>query len=428
MPRPLKLILLLGVALVLGFNGWRQFSRERADADVFSGTIEARESRIGSKTGGRVGRLLVREGDSVQKGQRILEFDSDELREELAASEAAGRQAREALRELQAGTRPEQISRLEAAERQARSQLRKLQNGSRPEEIAAARAAAQQAEAVLQKLQRGPRDEEVRRAKAALDAAAADRELARVSLERSRTLYSDGAIARQVLDEAERQAAVAEAAERQARQTLEELQAGTRPEDIRAAKEALNQAREQYRLVMKGARHEDVAAAQAALEQAQALLREGRAGARPEQIAQARAAMDQADARTRALRIRLQERAVYAPRAGRIQTLACEAGDMITAGQPVASLIDPADIYAKFYVPARKLSQLHAGDRVSMETDDGTQVTGVVEQIPEQGEFTPRNRQTREDRDLEVFAVKVRVDNPDGNLRAGMSLNTRVGG
>ncbi len=396
MPRPLKLILLLGVALVLGFNGWRQFSRERADADVFSGTIEARESRIGSKTGGRVGRLLVREGDSVQKGQRILEFDSDELREELAASEAAGRQAREALRELQAGTRPEQISRLEAAERQARSQLRKLQNGSRPEEIAAARAAAQQAEAVLQKLQRGPRDEEVRRAKAALDAAAADRELARVSLERSRTLYSDGAIARQVLDEAERQAAVAEAAERQARQTLEELQAGTRPEDIRAAKEALNQAREQYRLVMKGARHEDVAAAQAALEQAQALLREGRAGARPEQIAQARAAMDQADARTRAL--------------------------------TVASLIDPADIFVKFYLPARKLSKLHAGDRVSMETDDGRQVAGVVEQIPEQGEFTPRNRQTREDRDLEVFAVKVRVDNPDGNLRAGMSLNTRVGG
>ena len=54
------------------------------------------------------------------------------------------------------------------------------------------------------------------------------------------------------------------------------------------------------------------------------------------------------------------------------------------------------------------------------------EATGTVEQIPDRGEFTPRNRQTKEDRDLEVFAVKVRISNPDGQIRAGMSANMRV--
>lgn len=426
MSKLLKPLVIFAVVLALGIAGWRQYSQDRAGTNVFSGTIEARESRIGSRVGGRVARLLVREGDTVTKGQRLIEFDPGELREDLAAAEAAGRQAREALRELQAGTRPEQISRLEAAERQARSQLQKLQSGSRPEEIAAARAAVEQARAMLQKLERGPRPEEIRRALSAVDSAAADRQLAQQSLKRTQDLYREGAIALQARDEAERQASVALAREKQAREMLAELKSGTRSEDLRAAKEALNEAQQRYRLVQKGPRSEDVAGAEAGLQQAKALLAEGRSGPRPQQIAQAKAAVEQADARARSLKIRLAERAVSAPRTGRIQILSCEVGDMVTAGQPVASLIDPADIFVRFYIPASRLRLLHVGDTVRIDTDDGRQATGTVEQIPDRGEFTPRNRQTKEDRDLEVFAVKVRISNPDGQIRAGMSANMRV--
>jgi HlyD family secretion protein len=43
-----------------------------------------------------------------------------------------------------------------------------------------------------------------------------------------------------------------------------------------------------------------------------------------------------------------------------------------------------------------------------------------VRRIAAEAEFTPRNVQTREDRDRLVYAVDVDVPNPDGSLRAGM--------
>jgi hypothetical protein len=50
----------------------------------------------------------------------------------------------------------------------------------------------------------------------------------------------------------------------------------------------------------------------------------------------------------------------------------------------------------------------------------------TIEQIATQGEFTPRNIQTREDRVHEVFAVKVRIENREGILRAGMAADVMI--
>lgn len=50
----------------------------------------------------------------------------------------------------------------------------------------------------------------------------------------------------------------------------------------------------------------------------------------------------------------------------------------------------------------------------------------TIEQIATQGEFTPRNIQTREGRVREVFAVKVRIENRGGILRAGMAADVMI--
>jgi hypothetical protein len=49
-----------------------------------------------------------------------------------------------------------------------------------------------------------------------------------------------------------------------------------------------------------------------------------------------------------------------------------------------------------------------------------------VQEIAAQAEFLPRNVQTRDDRQHQVFGVKVRVDNPDGVLKSGMSATVRL--
>jgi len=54
----------------------------------------------------------------------------------------------------------------------------------------------------------------------------------------------------------------------------------------------------------------------------------------------------------------------------------------------------------------------------------------TVEQINQKAEYLPRNVQTREERAHQVIGIKLRIDDPENLVRAGMSANVsmRVGG
>src|ERR1700733_15945441 len=68
-----------------------------------SGTVEARYIRVGSKVGGRIDKVLVREGDAVKAGQVLVTFDDKELQAALGQSRAAWEKAH-------TGSRPEDIA------------------------------------------------------------------------------------------------------------------------------------------------------------------------------------------------------------------------------------------------------------------------------------------------------------------------------
>src|SRR5271167_4788787 len=79
-----------------------------------SGTVEARNIRVGSKVGGRIDKVLVREGDSVQPGQILITFDDKELQASLEQSRANEEKARR-------GYRPEEIAEARAGTAQAKA-------------------------------------------------------------------------------------------------------------------------------------------------------------------------------------------------------------------------------------------------------------------------------------------------------------------
>jgi HlyD family secretion protein len=58
-----------------------------------------------------------------------------------------------------------------------------------------------------------------------------------------------------------------------------------------------------------------------------------------------------------------------------------------------------------------------------VDSDPGQDFPGVVEQIARAAEFTPRNVQTVGERIKQVFGIKIRLDNPEGKLRAGMAAD-----
>ena len=143
------------------------------------------------------------------------------------------------------------------------------------------------------------------------------------------------------------------------------------------------------------------------------LLREG---TRPERIAQSRAQLADIDAQ-------LKEMKIVAPGHSILEVLSVKVGDVLAANREVATLILPDHLWIRVYVPATWLGKLRLGQKAELRVDGIPDKVfyGVIEQINREAEYTPRNVQTVEDRVRQVFGVKVRLENPGGALRAGMS-------
>src|SRR5437764_9282269 len=88
-----RLFIILAVAVVVAATAVYASWFHRDNALVGSGTVEARNIRVGSKVGGRIDKVLVREGDGVEPGQILLTFDDKELQAALEQSRANAQKA-----------------------------------------------------------------------------------------------------------------------------------------------------------------------------------------------------------------------------------------------------------------------------------------------------------------------------------------------
>lgn len=368
--RIVRPISLLSLALLL-------FSACDADGNGarVSGQIEGRAIHAGSRVGGRIIETPVREGDRVEAGAVLIRLDASEAEAAVAAAQA-------------------NLARLDAA-------LQKLINGATAEQLQQAEAAKAAADARYHLALSGARSEEVKAAAAAVDAARAQRDNAARERARLQKLLADAAVSQQQYDQAASLADTAEA-------------------NWRAA-------HERYAAILSGAREEELAIAKADADRAAALLEELRKGAREEDLAAARAARDAAAADLARAESALAEMTVTAPTAGVVESMDLRPGDIVRPG-PLLRLVDPEDLEVTLYVSALYLGQLHLGDAVRLSSDaHGSEpFTAHITYIAQQGEFTPRNLQTQEERVQQVFAVKLRLDSHGGKLRAGMTVTAHL--
>lgn len=361
--------LLFVVLTVAGCNG-----RDLGMVEV-TGQIEAVNVAVGSRVGGRVSDVLAEEGARVKQGDVLVKLETDEAEAAIAAAQA-------------------RLAQAEAA-------LAKLEAGARPEEIRQAEAAAARAEAQYQMAQKGSRRQEVRAASAAVDAARAARDEAQTEFERVKKLREGSAASEQLYDRA---AHALEAAEAQLRTAMERLD-----------------------IAVEGARSEEIAMAKAAYEQAAAARDLIKNGARKEDIDAARALRDAAAADVQRAKIAAKEMIITSPRDAVVESLDIHPGDIVKPGA-VASLVDPEDLEVYIYVTAFTLGKLSIGEKIVLTADahGDEQFGGTIAQIASQGEFTPRNLQTKEERAQQVFGVKVKLDSAGGKLRAGMTVTAHL--
>jgi len=218
------------------------------------------------------------------------------------------------------------------------------------------RAAVARAEAELELALEGPREEALRRARIEWEAAKTD-------LRRIQALFADG-----VADEQRRDAAAVR--EATARETAEELERGSRNQEIAAARAALDGQRAELAYLERQ-------------------------------------------------RVELE---VRAPAAGRIESIDLRPGDLVAPNQPVASILEPDQLWVRVYVPEPSLGRVAIGQAAELRVDTFPERSfpGRVVEIRHQAEYLPRNVQTLDQRSDQVFAVKVAVE-PGSPLRPGMA-------
>ncbi len=112
------------------------------------------------------------------------------------------------------------------------------------------------------------------------------------------------------------------------------------------------------------------------------------------------------------------------PAAGTVLATYAETGEVVAPGSPLYRVADLSRMTLRAYVEARQLARVSVGQRVAVRFDDTAggleQREGVLTWIASEAQFTPRHIQTRDERTNLVYAVKVRVDNGDGQIRIGM--------
>lgn len=211
------------------------------------------------------------------------------------------------------------------------------------------------------------------------------------------------------LDAAELGAQVraAEAQVEQARRALEQSQAGMRKSraDVALAGKTLQRSEE---LVGRGfiSRNKldtdqtGMAGATAGMAEAQ-----GRVGA-------ADAGVAAAVARLEALQATLADSELKAPISGRVLYRLAEPGEVLAAGGKALTLVDLGDMFMTVYLPTGEAGRVALGGeaRIVLDALPQTPIPARVSFVAAKAQFTPREVETRGERDKLMFRVKVRAD------------------
>lgn len=331
---------------------------------------------ISAELDGRLDRLAVVQGQTLQQGELIAVLNNLPHRQELLAAEAA-------------------ISEAEANVEAAEAALARLRAGARPEELEVANAELKHAQSLLALLEAGYRAEEVARAEAELLAARAFAAQLQREAERTARLSRQQLLSPSMAD---RDRAAADAA--QARVTALEaeharLSAGPRPEEVAQSRAAVQVAQAKLALVQAGFRAEEKAEAAARLEAT-------------------RAALEAAEARQAAAKRNVDYCMVRAPHAGVVLDIVSPQGSWLYGEKRgIVSMYDPARMQVRVDVRQENAAMLAAGRAcvVKLESRKDRPYPGRVTRIDPHGNLA-----------RDTVRVRVEITEPDELLRIDLTV------
>jgi len=432
--RNLYIMLLIIIMTAAGCQG--NIGDKADDVLNASGTLAADEVKIASEIGGLIKQINVKEGDQVNEGDLLIAVDDAIFQAEKVRAEAGLKAARAGVT-----TAEEQVISAEiqfqlvvqgatSGERAYRAQEWRM---SMPAEI----------DLPIWYYQKGEQLEIVRQ-----EVIAAEGRLESQNEKLNAELNADN---NQDFLEVEQTLHAEQIAFLVAKHTLERAQnAAQRDELLEVAQEAydavlasLESAQLDYERELNTQAAEDILEARAKVAAAQADLdyvrdelvsleigedslqvEAARAGVSLAEagLAQARAMAEQAKAGLEVLLAQEEKLKTESPVVGVVLSLNVMEGEIAGPGATLMTIAPLDELKLTVYISEENYGQVKLGQSVEIQVDSfpGEKFQGVVVSIADQAEFTPRNVQTVEGRKTTVYAIKILVDNPTGELKPGM--------
>jgi HlyD family secretion protein len=195
----------------------------------------------------------------------------------------------------------------------------------------------------------------------------------------------------------------------------------------------LRQAQDHLGLVTEGPRKEEIAGARAQVARAQAAVQTAEANRielrrKQEELAARKAEIERTRAQVGMTQAQISDSTIVAPIDGVVLVKSAEAGEVIAAGTTIVSLGDIAHPWLCAYINETDLGRVKLGDRVQLSTDSfpGKKYEGHVSFISSEAEFTPKQIQTKEERVKLVYRIKIDVDNPHQELKNNMPVDGEI--
>ena len=407
-----------------------------------SGQIEATEIAVAPELSGRVVDVTVAEGDSVTAGDPLLTLDDSLLQAQKRTLETgldtanANIQAAQAALDMAQLQYDQTLSSALDAEKATRVAIWKESKPgefdlptwffNRDERVKATQAEVEAAKANLETEQQKLASVEQQVTSVAFLEAENKLSEARIAFEnakdvRDRTNGSNGSELRDAADAAYDDAKIdLDDAQKDYDDALttddakDVLEARAR---VYVAQERYDMAQDALRAFQTGADSPEVAMAAQTVEQAKANL----------EVAQT--SVNQVQAQLSQVETQMEKLVVNAPEDGVVLVRSIQPGEVAQAGMTAMTIAKLDKLTVTVYLPEDRYGEVSLGDAASLSVDSfpGETFSATVTRIADQAEYTPRNVQTKEERQTTVYAVELSVENPDGKLKPGMPVDVTFG-
>ncbi|NTW98401.1 MAG: HlyD family efflux transporter periplasmic adaptor subunit [Geobacteraceae bacterium] len=130
------------------------------------------------------------------------------------------------------------------------------------------------------------------------------------------------------------------------------------------------------------------------------------------QLAGAASSIEMIKARTQVIKNNIEDARLKSPVEGRVLYRLAEPGEVLPAGGKVLTVLDLSDVYMTIFLPSEKAGRLTIGDeaRIILDAAPDFVIPATVSFVSARAQFTPKEVETRTEREKLMFRVKLKID------------------